>query len=215
MFYTKLAPGKYTFMVKGANSSGVWNETPRKLSIEIKPPFWLSYWAYTLYLLVLIGVAYFVLRWFVNKTKLKNKRKLQAMEIQKEKEIYEAKVDFFTNLISIAQSKPDEGLLDKLNEFIQRNLSNTTMDVDQLAESLNMSRATFYRKIKSISTLSPNELINITRLKKAAELLISTDLKIQQIAAQTGFTSQAQFTRSFTKHFGVTPSEYAKTNSQQ
>lgn len=213
VFYTKLAPGKYTFMVKGANSSGVWNNNPRRLVIEIAPPFWLSYWAYAFYILVFMAVAYLVFRYFNDKVKLKNKRRLEAMETQKEKEIYEAKVDFFTNLISIAQSKPEEGLLEKLNDFIQRNLSNTTMDVDQLAESLNMSRATFYRKIKSISTLSPNELINITRLKKAAELLISTDLKIQQIAAQTGFTSQAQFTRSFTRHFGVTPSEYAKSNS--
>ena len=135
---------------------------------------------------------------------------MQAMEIQKEHEIYEAKIEFFTNLIAIAQTKPDEGLMEKLNDFIQKNLSDTTMDVDQLAENLNMSRATFYRKIKAISNLSPNELINITRLKKAAELLLTTDLKIQQIASQTGFTSQAQFTRSFTKQFGITPSEYAQ-----
>jgi transcriptional regulator GlxA family with amidase domain len=55
-------------------------------------------------------------------------------------------------------------------------------------------------------------LINITRLKKAAELLIHSDLKIQQIASQTGFSSQAQFGRSFAKQFGMTPSEYAQNN---
>jgi transcriptional regulator GlxA family with amidase domain len=55
-------------------------------------------------------------------------------------------------------------------------------------------------------------LINITRLKKAAELLLNTDLKIQQIASQTGFSSQAQFGRSFAKQFGMSPSEYSQNN---
>ena len=115
---------------------------------------------------------------------------------------------------SIAHTKPDEILLEKLNDFILKNIANRDLDVDKLAETLNMSRATFYRKIKSISNLSPNELINITRLKKAAELLVETNYKIQQIADLTGFTSQSQLGRAFTKQFGVTPSEYAQ-NSQK
>ncbi|WP_449439274.1 hybrid sensor histidine kinase/response regulator transcription factor [Pedobacter steynii] len=110
---------------------------------------------------------------------------------------------------SIAHTKPDEILLEKLNDFIIKNIANRDLDVDKLAETLNMSRATFYRKIKSVSNLSPNELINITRLKKAAELLVETNYKIQQIADLTGFTSQSQLGRAFTKQFGVTPSEYA------
>lgn len=113
---------------------------------------------------------------------------------------------------SIAHTKPDEILLEKLNDFILKNIANRDLDVDKLAETLNMSRATFYRKIKSISNLSPNELINITRLKKAAELLVETNYKIQQIADMTGFTSQSQLGRAFTKQFGVTPSEYANSN---
>ncbi|WP_225872630.1 hybrid sensor histidine kinase/response regulator transcription factor [Pedobacter frigoris] len=118
------------------------------------------------------------------------------------------------HLKSIAHSKPDEILLDKLNSFIVKNLSNRDLDVDQLADIMNMSRATFYRKVKSISNLSPNELINITRLKRAAELLIKTDHKIQQVADMTGFSSQAQFGRSFTKQFGITPSAYVHEKKQ-
>lgn len=114
------------------------------------------------------------------------------------------------HLKSIAHSKPDEILLEKLNAYIVENLSDKNLDVEQLADTMNMSRATFYRKVKSVSNLSPNELINITRLKKAAELLLTTDYKIQHIADLTGFASQAQFGRSFTKQFGITPSGYAQ-----
>lgn len=114
---------------------------------------------------------------------------------------------------SMAYNKADEAFLEKLNEAIYKNLDNKSLDVELLADQMNMSRPTFYRKIKAISNLSPNELINITRLKRAAELLVESDHKIQQIALMTGFSSQAQFGRNFVKQFGITPSEYAKTKS--
>jgi AraC-like DNA-binding protein len=91
-----------------------------------------------------------------------------------------------------------------------QNLDNNQLDVDLLAETMNMSRPTLYRKIKAVANLSPNELIIVTRLKKAAELLVQSDYKIQTIASMTGFNSQAQFGRSFLKQFGIRPSEYAK-----
>jgi len=71
-----------------------------------------------------------------------------------------------------------------------------------------MSRPTLYRKIKSISNLTPNELINITRLKRAAELLAEGDMKIYEIADTVGFSSQTNFGRSFVKQFGMSPSFY-------
>ncbi len=209
VFYTKLSPGTYTFLVKGSNSSGLWNNKPAKLVITITPPFWLSIWAYLLYFSLLIASVCYGIKYLNKRAKLKSKTKMDALENEKERELYQARIDSFTHLITIAQSKPDQALLNKLNDYIHQNLSNTNLDVDLLAESLNMSRATFYRKLKAISNLTPNELINITRLKKAAELLLNSNLKIQQIASQTGFSSQAQFGRSFAKQFGVTPSEYA------
>jgi ligand-binding sensor domain-containing protein/AraC-like DNA-binding protein len=212
VFYTKLSPGTYTFSVRGSNSSGIWSKEFRRLVIVIHPPFYETYWAYVIYSIIAAASLCCVIYYMRKRQIEKDKRKLEALENKKEREIYQAKADSFTHLITIAQSKPDQALLNKLNDFILDNLLDTNMDVDQLAESLNMSRATFYRKVKAISNLTPNELINITRLKKAAELLLNTDLKIQQIASQTGFSSQAQFGRSFAKQFGMSPSEYSQNN---
>ncbi|WP_448634159.1 triple tyrosine motif-containing protein [Pedobacter panaciterrae] len=83
VFYTKLSPGKYTFLVKGANSSGVWNETPRELIIEISPPFWLSGWAYLFYLLLFIAAVYALVVYTTNKIKFRNKRRIEQLENQK------------------------------------------------------------------------------------------------------------------------------------
>jgi Response regulators consisting of a CheY-like receiver domain and a winged-helix DNA-binding domain len=109
---------------------------------------------------------------------------------------------------TMAYSKADEQFLEKLNEVIYRNIENMELSVDQLADIMNMSRATLYRKIKAISDLTPNELINVTRLKKAAELLAEYDYKVYEVAEMTGFSSQTHFGRNFTKQFGISPLEY-------
>jgi DNA-binding response OmpR family regulator len=109
---------------------------------------------------------------------------------------------------SIAYSKADELFLEKLHESINKNLGNTELDVDELARVMNMSRPTLYRKIKSISDLTPNELINLTRLKKAAELLAEGAYKIYEVADMVGYNSQTNFGRNFLKQFGMSPSDY-------
>ena len=112
------------------------------------------------------------------------------------------------NLKSIAYSKRDEDFLEILTNFINQNFRNHELGSDELAKAMNMSRPTFYRKIKEISNLSPVELINITRLKKAAELIVEGRLKVFEIADVVGFASQQHFARNFSKQFGQSPTEY-------
>lgn len=109
---------------------------------------------------------------------------------------------------SMAYSRADENFLEALNESIEKNMYDTALDVEMLAKEMAMSRATFYRKVKAISNLSPNELIHITRLKKAAELLAEGSHKIYEIIDIVGYNSQSNFTRGFQKQFGMTPTDY-------
>ena len=80
------------------------------------------------------------------------------------------------------------------------------------AALMHLSRPTPYRKIRAISDLTPNELIKISRLKKAAELLLQGNMKIYEISDAVGFSSQSYFWSAFIKQFGVSPSKYAKEN---
>jgi len=111
---------------------------------------------------------------------------------------------------TMAHTNVDEKFIKRLDGYIISNISDSNLSVDTLAESMNMSRSTLYRKINSITNLSPNDLINITRLKKAAELLKTGSYKIYQIAEMVGFNSQVSFGRSFQRQFNMTPSEYVK-----
>lgn len=108
----------------------------------------------------------------------------------------------------IAWSKEDEHFLDRLNDTIQKNIGNTDLDVEHIAAIMNMSKPTLYRKIKGISDLTPNELITLTRLKRAAELLAEGGYRMYEVADIVGFTSQTVFGKTFIKQFGMTPSEF-------
>ena len=109
---------------------------------------------------------------------------------------------------SMAHTKADETFLEKVNDAIYHNIEDKEFDVEKLAKFVNMSRPTLYRKINEISDLSPNELINITRLKKAAELLREGVHKIYEISDMVGFNSQTNFGRIFHKQFGMSPTEF-------
>lgn len=102
----------------------------------------------------------------------------------------------------------DEKFLTKLNSIVLIHIDNPMLDVEYLSDALFVSRPTLYRKIKTILDLTPNDFINITRLKKAAELLLLNKYSVNTISVMVGFSSATHFGRNFLKHFGVSPSAY-------
>ena len=108
----------------------------------------------------------------------------------------------------MAYTKTDELFLEKVNEETYNNLEDTKLDVEKFAGLVNRSKPTLYRKIKPTSDLTPNELINITRLKKAAALLVEGKYKIYEVANMPGDRSQTNFARNFLKQFTMTPTDY-------
>jgi len=117
-------------------------------------------------------------------------------------------------LKEMTYSKTDEVFLEKLNELIYANMNDPEMDVNMLADSMNMSRSTFYRKIRAISNSTPNDFINIIRLKRAAELLLEGK-RINEIISIVGFNSSTYFSRLFLKQFGMKPSEFVNKHRSE
>tara|TARA_R110002050_G_scaffold188756_8_gene323405 strand:+ start:80 stop:4036 length:3957 start_codon:yes stop_codon:yes gene_type:complete len=116
------------------------------------------------------------------------------------------------HLKSLVSSHSDTVFISKLDKVIEENMKDQSLSVDKLAEFMNMSRSTLYRNISEISDLSPNELINISRLKKAAHLIKTTNMKIYEISEMVGFKSQSSFGRNFQKNFGMTPTQFERSN---
>ena len=119
---------------------------------------------------------------------------------------------YFSN--SSAASHNEENTLstnpfmDAVVKNIEKHLDDSTFEAKVLADSLNMSLPTLYRKIKQYSDLSILELTRNIRLKKAAELLASQQYSVQEVAEMVGFNDTATFRKRFTEQYGVTPSQY-------
>ena len=121
---------------------------------------------------------------------------------------------FFATAVQwLAYTKADEKFLKKLNDIIDSHINDVNLDVDMIADLMNLSRPTLYRKINGLSNVTPNELIKISRLKKAAELILQGDMRIYEIVEAVGFNSQSYFSRAFSKQFNMSPSQYAKENN--
>jgi signal transduction histidine kinase/DNA-binding response OmpR family regulator/ligand-binding sensor domain-containing protein len=106
-------------------------------------------------------------------------------------------------------NKFDEEFMKKVMDFLDKNLTNSDLNVDQLASCVSLSKVQTYRKIKAISGLSIVEFIRAIRLKKAAQLVKEGHLNFSEIAFETGFSTPSYFSKCFHDHFGKTPSEFA------
>ncbi|MGI6515845.1 MAG: response regulator transcription factor [Fermentimonas caenicola] len=114
----------------------------------------------------------------------------------------------FTGVSTIALTKSDEEFIKKLNVLIQENIAESDFNVENMAEHFNMSRASFYRKVKGVLDLTPNEYLRVERLKKAAYLLREEDYKVNEVCYMVGFNSPSYFTKCFQQQFGILPKEF-------
>jgi ligand-binding sensor domain-containing protein/signal transduction histidine kinase/DNA-binding response OmpR family regulator len=119
-----------------------------------------------------------------------------------------------SNYKSLTINSTDEQFMKKLHAIILERLVDPMLSVEVLANLMNMSTSTLYRKLKSIVNLGPNEYIRLYRLKKAAEMLCQREHKINEISYLTGFSSPSYFTTSFQKQFNISPSDFIKQKKQ-
>lgn len=114
----------------------------------------------------------------------------------------------FIGASSVTFTKSDEEFIQKLHSIVHDNIDKSDFIVEDMAEQFNMSRASFYRKIKGILDLTPNEYMRVERLKKAAQLLKEKKYKVNEICYMVGFNSPSYFTKCFQQQFGILPKEF-------
>ncbi len=102
----------------------------------------------------------------------------------------------------------DEELLHKINNYINENLSEPTMNVDGLSEYVGLSRSQLHRRMKDIIGVAPSDYIRNVKLRKACEMLSHGDVDIAQVAYSLGFNAQSHFSTLFKRYTGMTPSDY-------
>jgi YesN/AraC family two-component response regulator len=114
----------------------------------------------------------------------------------------------------VAVQSDDEKLMLTITRYIEDNIDNPELTVEELSKHVFMSRGSLYSKIVALTGETPVEFIRSFRLNKAAELLEHSDMKIAQIGYAVGFTTPNYFTRAFKAKFNISPSDYYKLKSR-
>ena len=105
-------------------------------------------------------------------------------------------------------SRPQENdFLSRFRAKVQEHISDENLSVEQIGSEIGLSRVQLYRKVKALTGYSPVELVRITRLKAAAEMLKTTDKTISEIAYAVGFGTPSYFSKCFKELFGRQPGE--------
>jgi len=102
----------------------------------------------------------------------------------------------------------NEKFLSELIEYIKQNISNPTLSVETTSREMKMCRVSLYKKLKMLTGKSPVEFIQAIRLQKAAHLLETTEMKINQVASEVGFEAPQYFAKLFKKEYDILPSAY-------
>ena len=127
---------------------------------------------------------------------------------------------YYTNNINKLTSNKSFGNLEQefvsnLNSCINKNIDNSDFSVENLAESLHISRVQLYRKVKAIFGINVSDYINNLKLDIAKEMLDKSTLTISEIAYKNGFSSPNYFSTVFKNKFGMSPNSYRKSNSNK
>jgi len=196
--YSKLPPGNYIFRVKGANNDGLWNNNETKLEIVILPPWWQSNPALLIYFILIVLSLYYFLRWNNEKHERNNLEKQKLFETEKEKELYSAKVEFFTDIAHEIRTPLTliNGPLESLKEMniqdkdikknlhiMEENTNHLLMLINQLLDFRKIDNNKFMLKLKicSINQILAEmntrfELMSEQRKKKIEIKIPETDI---------------------------------------
>lgn len=190
--YSDVPPGTYTFKVRAIGD----DYPERRLTIIILPPWWATWWAFTIYAILLAAIAYGVFRLVTYIIKMRNE-----IYIHKRMETIKKQV------LRQHNAEKENEFVKKVTKIIEDNI-NVDINVDTIAEEMGLSRSAFFKRLKSLTGKAPVDFMKEIRLTRAANLLSTTNLGINEIAYQVGFNDPGYFGKCFRKRFEMTPKEY-------
>lgn len=209
--YHRLSPGDFLLRIETAAKGGTWQPSAEGLSLHVRPHFVETIWFHllvaTLFLLLLSGMAYAIVY-------LKHMRNL----LQKKYSLLLTADQFSKDLAAhgLAEKPADKRSSDFLAasiQFLNQNIDNPDITIDDFARHLGMSRTAYYQQMKQLTGLAPVDFVKQMRIKKALQLL-DAGLTVTEAAYRVGFADPKYFSRCFKSEMNLTPSQYLKEKAQ-
>lgn len=138
-------------------------------------------------------------------------KKINPASVQASIEILDDKEE----LDNSATNPEDIEFIEKVDSFLEENISISKVNIDLIAQSIPMSRSAFYNKMRAITQMAPKDYILRYKMRKAVDMLLSgEDIQINEMNYQLGFSDAKYFSSVFKKHYGISPSDYKKIHKK-
>ena len=191
--------GSHTLYVKSTDCNGNWLANVKTLKIYAQPTFFESWWGRSLIAFCLISLLAYVLSKY-----LRHRTRVITEEANERAEA--GKVRYILRKPEVVDE--ENAMMEKLMEFLEDHISNPELKIDDMAAAVNQSRTVFYKNIKHIAEMSPNDFLRHVRMQRAENLIRMSEKNVSTIAYEIGFTDPKYFSKCFKKHTGMSPSEY-------
>ncbi len=109
----------------------------------------------------------------------------------------------------------DKKFIEVLELWIESHLGDPALNVDNMAEAMQLGRTAFYEKVKSLLGMTPNDYLKKRRMEAAASMLAYGNRNVAEVAYKTGFSDPHYFSQAFKKYYGVTPKKFQKGESDR
>lgn len=199
--YTQVPPGEYRFVVEAGSISSPKAIGSRTMTIIILPPWWATWWARTIYVILFAIAVYFAVRYARYQVKLKNDVYIQSRIAAFKKSFY--------------MEQQDQQFVERARQVVESNLTRSDFDVDAFAAQMGMSHSALFKRIKQLTGSSPLDYIRDIKLAHALELLKSTVMSVGDVAYQSGFSDAGYFGKCFRKKYGMSPREFQRSQADR
>lgn len=206
-----LEPGTYQLFIRSTNADGQWLDNARQLTVIVKPAFWESAWGHLLIVLLIattLGVIAYTLL-YIRRIKRKQHEILKAYLAMIEAETEgENAVTKEEDTLSKEMSVQDQAFMDRVVRFVEEHIADTDANIDGMADAAATSRSVLFRKMKNIVGLTPADFLREARIKRACQLLSTTQNTVADVAYKCGFSDPKYFSKCFKSSIGCSPTEY-------
>ena len=210
--YGRLPVGEHVFEVKATDENGQWSRRLTQVTLYRRPAFYETWWAILAAVLVLMaavggGVVSYVRR----QRRRNNELWADSAEMMRMRDFLHG-----TDRGALAEGgELNRLLLEKAVRLVEENLADPDFNVNRLAQGMNMSRSTLVRKLKAITGRTPLDFIRHIKMEHARRLLGEWGRSVSDVAAALGYSDRKYFTSCFKEEFGMTPSDYQKSQSPE
>lgn len=206
-------PGLYKMDVEARGLDGERIGSPLSYEINIPPPFSGTWTFRVLMVMLVLGLGWAILRWRTNYLK-KRQVLLERLVKERTRQINEGQVIIKKQAEQIKQldamlSETDRKWVEELHGVVQSRLGDFNLNIGDIADEMNVSRTHFFRKLKNMTGLTPNQFLQDARLQEAKALLENKKYDtVKAVSFSVGFKNSSYFSRLYKEKFGHSPSSY-------